>query len=924
MSRHRFVKKININDELDDDALSDGGDEDLTPQQQEQLDVAVARVRSILGPEDTSGISHTQIKDAVWEYYFDVEKTVEWLLEEQVKLNMAKERKGEGKLFHSALGRCLCCILSSSFELNPKEGTLFGSRPEVVSADIAVPTSPQPPLSALQRLSLAHRNSNPVSKSSLVALASARVSRHDAVPTLDPPPPPTSHLRDSVTKPTDIERIPSMSMLPNRPNLTVPSKLSLLARSKASQSALPVLSSNSLSHGNQPSISRNASFMPYKGSEPSKLALKIQKAREKTTIPQVSIAPSCERIPLFNPSLSRMQASPSPFALLLLSRPYTSEALGPPTHPENTRSPIFTFDAPSPDDIALNARRVPKERDKTFLLPLSKAKKTQSRSPSAGTSKATSSTSLQRRLDAPKTHILLPLQPSKLGITDQQQFDVASLNLKDEPDELVEEEPPPKTTMARERVLEEARAVLEGGREGKKSVNLVVIGHVDAGKSTLMGRMLYELGRIDEKRRTANERASEKIGKSSFSWAWELDGTIEERQRGVTMDIALQNLSTPRRNITVLDAPGHRDFIPNMISGASQADCALLVVDASPGEFEAGFRRGGQTKEHLILVRSLGVSQLVVAVNKLDQVNWDGSRFEGIVEDLRPFLVQSGFPASKTSFVPISAMAGVNLVNRVEDTIGLNAWYNGPTLVDLLDALDPPVRSLDSPLRIPVSNVFKGQTTLSSGLGVSGRICSGVVQVGERLRVLPGEESTIVRVIEHDEDSVSWAAAGSYVTLYLTAIDPIHLSIGTVLCPPDNLVPLVTKFVAQVIIFDIDLPIIAGASVELFHHSQDVPATLSRLIAVLDRTTSVVLKQNPRLGFMHFICRAIEPTLNRVLTKLASAKIEVTVRSTIMIGSSTQASPIPMESFKTNKEMGRVLLRRSGETIAAGIVVELL
>ncbi|KIK65602.1 hypothetical protein GYMLUDRAFT_159846 [Collybiopsis luxurians FD-317 M1] len=416
-----------------------------------------------------------------------------------------------------------------------------------------------------------------------------------------------------------------------------------------------------------------------------------------------------------------------------------------------------------------------------------------------------------------------------------------------------------------------------------------------------MGRMLYELGRLDEKTRLVNERGSTKAGKSSFSWAWSLDGTSEERERGITMDIALQSLSTPHRQITILDAPGHKDFIPNMISGASQADCALLVVDASTGEFEAGFDRGGQTREHVLLVRSLGVSQVVVAINKLDQVQWSKSRYDEICDFLRPFLVQSGFHPSKSKFVPVAAMQGVNLVSvdggDGEGAKELRQWYDGPTLADYLDELEPPTRDIYAPLRIPISNVFKGP---GSGTAVSGRLCGGVVQVGERLRVLPGDETAVVKMIEVQEESVPWAAAGMNVTLYLISIDSVHLNIGNVLCPPTNLVPLATTFTARIIIFDIQIPITSGASIELFHHSRDVPATVSTLIATLDRASGNVIKKKPRL-----------------LTKGTSAEVQISLRTQFLSGPSV-ARPIPLESFSVNKDMGRILLRRGGETIGAG------
>ncbi|WVQ69848.1 uncharacterized protein L199_008069 [Kwoniella botswanensis] len=531
-----------------------------------------------------------------------------------------------------------------------------------------------------------------------------------------------------------------------------------------------------------------------------------------------------------------------------------------------------------------------KPRTQTGTTPKSKLQpKTQPNSPVNSTSKAGSSGS-----NTPTNKG----SGSKSPLTVAQQ-DLAGLHLDQEVDLEAEKEKYKERaalSMKTEELIAKVRK--EEEESGKKNISLIVVGHVDAGKSTLMGRLLYDIGELSEKEKTANERGSKKIGKGSFAFAWGLDALGDERDRGVTIDIATTHFTTPHRNYTLLDAPGHRDFIPAMISGAAQADVALMVVDGSPGEFEAGFERGGQTREHAWLVRSLGVKEIIVGINKMDLVSWSQDRYEEIVEALKPFLLSAGFASAKTTFMPLAAMEGINILeNDVEE---LKEWYDGPTLINALDKVEVPPRPYESPLRIPVSNVFKGQTAIASGVAVSGRLCSGVVQVGDRLRAVPGDEVATVRTIEVDEDSAPYAVSGQNVTLYLSGIDSINLSIGTILCPTSLPVPLVSKFTTQILVFDLQSPIIIGTSVELFHHSVNLPATISRLVNVLEK--GQVTKKNPR-----------------VLQKGMTATIEITLRST-----SNNNARIPIETSQQNKEMGRVLIRRNGETIAAGVVTELL
>lgn len=362
---------------------------------------------------------------------------------------------------------------------------------------------------------------------------------------------------------------------------------------------------------------------------------------------------------------------------------------------------------------------------------------------------------------------------------------------------------PQKTVVMRKTEVDVREEYRKLRGDSKESINLIVIGHVDSGKSTLMGHLLFQLGQVSQKIMHKYEQESRKVGKQSFMYAWVLDETEEERSRGITMDVGQNKFETSQRVVTLLDAPGHRDFIPNMISGAYQADVAILVVNATTGEFEAGFESGGQTREHALLVRSLGVSQLCVAVNKLDTVEWNQERFTVIRDKLRLFLTkQAGFKETDLSFVPCSGLTGENLTQSPSSE-RLRSWYSGPSLVEVVDTMKTPLRAMEKPFRLAISDIFRAQT--GSGWSVAGRVEAGLVMKEDKVMVSPLLEVCTVKSVD-----LGLGFAGDHVVLTLTGPDQASVNPGMVLCDPTSLVPVTTRFRARIVVFNIDLPITKG------------------------------------------------------------------------------------------------------------------
>jgi elongation factor 1 alpha-like protein len=391
-----------------------------------------------------------------------------------------------------------------------------------------------------------------------------------------------------------------------------------------------------------------------------------------------------------------------------------------------------------------------------------------------------------------------------------------------------------------------------------------------------MGRLLADLKAVDQRTLDKYRREAEKIGKGSFALAWVLDQGSEERARGVTIDIATNKFETEKAIYTIVDSPGHRDFVPNMIAGASQADFAVLVIDSGTGNFESGLK--GQTKEHALLVRSMGVQRIIVAVNKMDSVQWSKDRYEEIEQQVSSFLTTAGFQAKNIAFVPCSGISGDNITKRSENPNGL--WYTGRTLIEELEATEPYSHALDKPLRMTIGDVFRG--SVQNPLSISGRIDTGSLQMGDQILTMPSGETATIRSLEVDEEPSDWAVAGQNVVLNIANIDPVHLRSGDVICRASAPISNITSFTAKVLAFEHLMPSI----VDIHRGRLHVPGRISRLVATLDKGSGAVIKKKPKI---------VAPgTVARIVVEMDH--------------------PVPLEAPT------RIVLRAGGDTVAAGLL----
>ncbi len=417
----------------------------------------------------------------------------------------------------------------------------------------------------------------------------------------------------------------------------------------------------------------------------------------------------------------------------------------------------------------------------------------------------------------------------------------------------------------------------------KPHMNMVFIGHVDHGKSTLVGRLLLDAGAIEPHVIEKFKKEAEAKGKGTFEFAWVMDNLKEERERGVTIDVAHKRFDTDKYYFTIIDAPGHRDFVKNMITGTSQADAAVLVVAAPEGVM-------AQTKEHIFLARTLGVNQVIVAVNKMDATKpeYDEARYNKVKAEVEEITKSIGYKDDMITFIPLSAYKGDNVVKGA----GNLSWWKGDSLLQALDGLTLPKKPEGLPLRWPIQDVYS-----ITGVGTVpvGRIETGVMTPNQKVVFMPSNVTGEIKSIEMHHEVLPKATPGDNVGANVRGVGKKDVRRGDVAGPADKVPTVAKSFTAQIIVLNHPSAITVGYTPVFHVHTAQVACRFEALLKKLDQKTGAVIEENPE--FLK--------TGDGAIVKIVPTR------------------PLVIETAKEFPQLGRFAIRDMGQTVAAGMCIEI-
>ncbi|ODO09396.1 translation elongation factor Tu [Cryptococcus amylolentus CBS 6273] len=427
----------------------------------------------------------------------------------------------------------------------------------------------------------------------------------------------------------------------------------------------------------------------------------------------------------------------------------------------------------------------------------------------------------------------------------------------------------------------------------KSHLNIIFTGHVDAGKSTMGGQLLYLTGAVDKRTMEKLEQEAKAAGRETWYLSWALDNGKEERAKGKTVEVGRAYFESDKRRYTILDAPGHKTYVPHMISGAAQADVALLVLSARKGEFETGFERDGQTREHAMLIKNNGINKLIVVVNKMDDstVQWDQGRYDEVTSKITPFLKAVGFnPKTDITFIPVSAQVGQNMKDRVDPKLA--PWYEGPALLEHLDNMTIMDRDIDAPFMLPISEKYNELGTM-----VMGKIESGRVKKGDTLLMMPNKHTVeVAGIFSEQADEMEMAFCGDNIRIRISGVADKDITPGFVLTSVQKPIKTATAFRADISVIDTKNIICPGYSCVLHVHTLAEEVTVTQFLHYYEKKTRRKSKKPPQFAKSGMLISAI---------------IETT-------------APVCIEKFEDYKMLGRFTLRDEGKTVAIGKVTKLM